>query len=405
MSLRKSLVVGLFIAGSAAGSCLAATKPPYEIVRSVQALHDQMALGNRAAQRAMPALLRRLGSRLMAEKATIWRDPRNVRAIVVYILSGGETRVARKVLASAKCSAQDKHLIEGALAYLDGNKSVAKAMLANIDPRSLDPSVGSQLALTQATLVAEGNPDKAIKLLDLARVIAPGTLVEETALRREIFLTTEAGDFDKFVALSDQYMRRFRHSVYAEGFRRSFSASIIRISQFGNAQQLVQLAKLLMDMGSHDRLDLYLNVARSALGAGKLDAVRWAAEGAIGLAPKNSVEANRAALYDGAAAILTTDYDRGLAEINGLAHARLPHDDLLLREAMLGLAAQIRQWPSTQAQANQNGALSDAATQPPPRIASAKLPPVLTTTVGSSDALIASAQRRLAESGALLEEP
>lgn len=403
MSFRKSFVVGLLVAGSAASNCLAGTKPPYEVIRSVQALHDQMALGSRAAQRAMPGVLRRLGGRLMAEKASVWRDQRNVRAIVVYVLSGGETRVAQKVLATAKCTLQEKHLIEGSLAYLHGDKTVAKAMLSNIDPRTLDPSTGSQLALAQATLVAEDNPGKAIKLLDLARVIAPGTLVEETALRREIFLATETGDFDKFVTLSDQYMRRFRHSVYAEGFRRSFSASVIRVSQFGTAQQFVQLSTLLMDLDSRDRLELYLNVARTSLAAGKLPAVRWAAGEARGLARKSSVDANRAALYDGSAAVLTTGYDHGLAELHKLNTAHLPHDDAVLREAMLGVAVHIRQWPATPAQANQQ-ALAGAAPQLPPDIAAAKLPPTLTVAVGSGDALIASAQRKLAESGALLEE-
>jgi chemotaxis protein MotC len=370
----------------------------------VQALHDQMALGSRAAQRAMPGLLRRLGGRLMAERTAVWRDPRNIRAVVVYLLSGGETRVARKVLTSAKCTPQEKHLIEGALAYLGGNKAMAKAMLSNIDPRALEPSIGSQLALAQATLIAEENPAKAIRLLDLARVIAPGTLVEETALRREIFLTVETGDFDKFVAMSDQYLRRFRHSVYAEGFGRSFAVSVIRVSQSGNAHQFSQLVELLADMGSRDRLELYLNIARSSLAAGKLDAARWGAGEAIQLAQKNSVDANRAALYDGAVAILTSDYDRGLAEIDKLNAAHLPHDDLLLKEAVLGLAVQIRQWPSTPAQANQQTAVAAVAPRLPRDTGSAALPPALKATVVSGDALIASAQTKLAGSDMLLEE-
>jgi len=404
MSLRKSLIVGLLIAGSAVGPCQAEAKPPYEIVRSVQALHDQMALGSRAAQRAMPGLLRKLGGRLMAEKAAVWRDPRNVRAVVVYLLSGGETRVARKVLTSAKCTAQEKHLIEGALAYLGGNKTIAKAMLSNIDPRSLEPSIGSQLALAQATLIAEENPVKAIRLLDMARVIAPGTLVEETALRREIFLTVETGDFDKFVAMSDQYLRRFRRSVYAEGFGRSFAVSVIRVSQSGNAHQFAQLAALLTDMASRERLELYLNIAQSSLAAGKLEATRWGSGEAAQLAQKNSVDANRAALYDGAVAILTSEYDRGLAEIDKLDAAHLPHEDLLLKEAVQGLAVQIRQWPSTPVQATQRAVTPTVAPHLPREIAAAALPPALMATVGSGDALIASAQTKLADSDLLLEE-
>src|SRR6185437_15991673 len=99
----------------------------------------------------------------------------------------------------------------------------------------------------------------------------------------------------------------------------------------------------------------------------------------------------------------TTGYDHGLTELHNVKTAHLPHDDAVLREAMLGVAAQIRQWPATPVQANQQ-ALAGATPQLPPDIASAKLPPTLTVAIGSGDTLIASAQRKLAESGALLEE-
>ncbi len=407
MRLRSAIVAGFIIAGAAIGSSRAETKPPYEIVRSLQALHDQMALGSRAAQTAMPGLLRKLGDRLVATDPSVWRDPRNGRAIVVYILSGGEIRVARKVLESGKCTALEKRLIEGALAYLEGDKATAKSLLENVDPRSLEPAVGSHVALAQAALIAEDKPSKAMSLLDMARILAPGTLVEDAALRREVFLAEETADFDKFVAMSDQYLRRFRRSVYAEGFHHNFPMAIVRISQSGNAQQLALLSGLLKELTSHEQLRVYLHIAQSSVISGNVGAARWAAEEAAQLAPKNGLEAHRATLYDGAASVLTMDYDHGLAELAGLDAAHLAQDDALLKEAALSLAAQIRQWPSTQKQtdkqADQRTPAPAAAPLRPQDNSSTVLPAALAATVSSSDAMIANAQKMLADSDALLE--
>ncbi|MGB8279244.1 MAG: chemotaxis protein MotC [Methylovirgula sp.] len=403
MRLRSAIVAGLIIAGATIGNSRAETNPPYEIVRSLQALHDQMVLGSRAAQTAMPGLLRKLGDRLVAADPSVWRDPRNVRAIVVYILSGGEIRVARKVLESGKCNAAEKRLIEGALAYLEGFEATAKSLLENVDPRSLEPAVGSHIALAQAALIAQDNPGKAMSLLDIARILAPGTLVEDAALRREVFLAEEAADFDKFAAMSDQYLRRFRRSVYADSFHRNLSIAIIRLSQSGDAQQLALLSSLLKELSSHEQLRLYLRIAQSSVISGKVSAARWAAEEAAQLAPKNGLEAHRATLYDGAASVLTTDYDHGLTELDGLDAAHLPHDDALLKEAALGLAAQIRQWPSTQEQADQRTIAPAAAPPRPQDNSSTVLPGALAATVSSSDAMIAQAQKMLADSDALLE--
>jgi chemotaxis protein MotC len=392
----------LIIAGLAGTSALALAKQPYEIVRSLEALHDQMVLGSKASQAEMPVVLRQLGARLMAEDPMVWRDPRNAHAVVVYILSGGEIKVARAVLESGKISAADRQLIEGALAYLEGDKEQAKSLLNPIDPRTLEPGVGSHVALAQAALLADDNSAKAMNLLDMARVFAPGTLVEDAALRREVFLAEEAGDFDKFIAMSDQYFRRFRSSVYADSFHRSFAVSLTRISQNGDDQQLAALGDLLNSLSTHEQLHLYLEVAQYSLFSGKVAVAKWAGEKAALFAEKNSAEMHRAALYDGAAAVLTTDYERGVSQLKAVPTDHVGRDEAVLVEAALDLAGKIRQWP--QGPADKNAPPPDGPvdlTLPPN--ASKDLPPALNDTVNSSEAAMAQAQKALSDSDALLQ--
>jgi chemotaxis protein MotC len=401
----RALFAGLCIAVLAIGDCQAEAKPPYEIIRSLESLHDQMVGGSRPAQASMPNVLRQLGGRLMMAEPSAWKDPRNTRAIVIYILSGGEIRVARKVLAANTAPAAEKQLIEGALAYLEGLKPQAKGLLGNVDPRSLESVVGSHIALAQAALIAEDKPDKALKLLDLARVLAPGTLVEDAALRREVFLAEETSDFDKFIAMADQYFRRFHRSVYAESFQREFAIALTRISQSGNARQLASLSTLLNDLSARDQLRLYLHVAQASIVNGKPAPARWAAMAAMVLAAKNTIDAHRAALYDGVASILTSDYDHGLAELKDLESVRFSASDAQLREAAMGLAMQIREWPAPPSP-KADDALGEnaplAVMGPPPQLP-ASVPTTLAATVKSTDGTIANAEKMLADSKALLE--
>ncbi len=403
MRTRDTIVAGLFVAVTAVSSGRAETKPPYEIVRSLQALHDQMALGNRAARAEMPQILRRLGDKLIAANPAAWREPRNARAVVVYILSGGEIRVAQKVLVDKNCPTSEKRLIEGALAYLEGNKTKAKALLEMVDPRSLEPAVGSHIALALAALIAHDEPKKAIKLLDMARVLAPGTLVEDAALRREVFLAEETGDFNKFVDMAGQYLRRFRHSVYAKSFQRGFPAAVEHLALAGNAQQLAELGGLLKGLGAHEELRLFLHVAKSGLVNGKIDVARWASENAVAFAARDSVAAHRATLYDGATLILTKDYARGLAELESVDVRHLPHDDLMLREAAIGVATAIRQWPKVSAAENKQSSAPGDKPQTIQGDGTSSFPAALAATMNSGEATVDRAQKMLAETDVLLE--
>lgn len=409
MKLRLAIAAGLLVAGLASEGSHAQTKQPYEIVRSLEALHDEMALGSKASQTSMPSVLRQLGARLIAQDPSVWRDPRNTRAVVIYILSGGEIRVARSVLRSGKCPAAEKPLLEGALAYLEGNTDQAKTLLGPIDARSLDPALGGHIALAQASLMAGESAKKAMALLDIARVLAPGTLVEDAALRREVFLAEEAGDFDKFVSLSDQYFRRFRQSVYAEGFHHSFAISLARLSQSGESQQLATLSELLSGLSVRDQLRIYLQVAQFSLLNGKVSVAKWAGTQAVYLAQKEPPELHHAELLDGAASVLTTDYDRGLEELKGLADAHLSYDDAMLRDAAIGIATEIRQWPKNpappdgQAAKDANAPVEGPINLTPPKDAATDLPGTLGDTVTSNDQAMDQAQRLLTDSDALLE--
>jgi chemotaxis protein MotC len=229
------LCLGLAPRAWGEGAGLAEAKQPFEIVRSIEAIQDQVVLGNAGARSRLPKVIMQLSERLLTAKPEVWRDPKNAGAAVLYALSGGPAKVMRKVLDLGLSPEPDLALMRGTLAYLEGRHDEAKKCISHIDPSALPPSLGAHIAMIQSALIAKDDPHEALRLLDRARVILPGTLVEEAALRRALVLANQISDIDKFAYLSSDYIWRFPKSEYFESFRQQFAEAIIHFSLAGNS--------------------------------------------------------------------------------------------------------------------------------------------------------------------------
>jgi len=224
---------------------------------------------------------------------------------------------------------------------VDGNDVKAKQLLNKIEPKTLPATVAGQVALVKAALMVHTDPEKAMELLDFARIVAPGTLVEEAALRREIFLSDEINDFSRFIRLASQYIRRFQNSVYADNFHQRFAKSVVHCGVASDVVQFAKLDKLLSEVRPDNRLSLYLSIAQSGITAGKINAARFAAERAASLANSGTIEDMRARLYEGVALILTQEFEEGLAKIRSVDTAHLAERDAELAKAIEDVSAQI----------------------------------------------------------------
>ncbi|HET6378822.1 MAG TPA: hypothetical protein VFG05_11045 [Methylocella sp.] len=320
-------------------------KQPYEIVRSIQALQDQLVLGNASARNKLPKIIEQLDETLLAANREAWRDSRNARAAVVFMLSGGSPRVAQKIIEAGVSGPADIVLLQGALAYVQGRNTEAKRILQPIDPTSLPPLAGAHIAVTQAALIARDDPRAAIRLLDVARVLAPGTLVEETALRRALVLADEMSDVDQFVRLADEYVWRFPKSMYFETFRQRFSSAALRFCFAAGRLDYSKIENIVSKLDLAGQLDLYLHIARKAVIDGKMDVARFAAAKATDLSKEGTSERAGSMLYEAAALILTGQHQPGLAKLNSIDQSALPKQDAELREAIALMAARIEEQP------------------------------------------------------------
>ncbi|HEY0331529.1 MAG TPA: chemotaxis protein [Rhodopseudomonas sp.] len=319
----------------------AATRQPYQLVRSLQALQDDIARGSLDAHNAQRDLLKRLGEQFQQSDPELWKDSRNSRAAVTFLLSGGDPEVVR-TLRARNLLALDEAVVDGALAYIEGRPDEARERLGAVRARNLPAALGAEIALVQSALLAKSDVKATIDRLDEVRLLMPGTLVEEAALRREIFLVGQADDFDKFEFLATRYFRRYRHSIYAGNFRQRFALSVAR---FSFAQQTARFPRL---VGVLDHLDgasqraLYLLIARTALLRGKTEMTELAAERVMALSEQDSPTRARAELYRAAARLVTNGHQQALQDLQQIDAGRLPEQDSELLAAALKLGRDVR---------------------------------------------------------------
>jgi chemotaxis protein MotC len=179
--------------------------------------------------------------------------------------------------------------------------------------------------LVQSALVAKDDLKASIERLDEARLMMPGTLVEEAALRREIFVAGQLDDFDKFETVALQYFRRFRHSIYAGNFRQRFSLAVARFSFAQKTDRFPRLVAVLdyLDRASQ-RSSLYLLIARTALVRGKLEMTDLAADRVMTLTEVGSPERERARLYRAAARLVTSTHEEALLDLRQIRKRAFP---------------------------------------------------------------------------------
>ena len=233
---------------------------PFELVRTLQSLQDRMAEGD---VRAIAAHARaddpdRQG--LHGCRFRCLAGQPQCGAAVTYVLSGGRPDVLARLLALKPPPAIDRRLLQGVFDYANGKADSAAPLLADIDPTTLPASMAGQVAIAQSALSVRTDPAKAMQFLAIARLMAPGTLVEEAAIRRQLLVADRQRDEDMVRSLARQYLDRFRHSVYAGNFRVRFAAALSHMASIDTKEHFGELDDMLAMVEPESRCDLYLTV-------------------------------------------------------------------------------------------------------------------------------------------------
>ncbi len=314
-------------------------------VRKMQRLQDLIAIGNRDAQLQQQKVLADVGGLIRDLGSTICMTRENRRALIIATLNGGTPAWVRACLADKTLSEQDRHLLRGAVAYSIGRTQNALEEFQTIDPLTLDPSLAAQVALVRASLTLPVDRALGLRFLDIARLLQPGGLVEEAALRQETATLGTSGDTQKFALLSRQYIERFSKSVFSDNFIQGFVRGVIELGLAADDEHFAKLREVVDLLTPEAAASTYLLIARRGLLDGTYGATRRATAAALTLVSPNSSEASRANLYRFAAAVTGTEGLQMQKKLQAMdANAFQPRDQKL-RDAALKIADGIRKPP------------------------------------------------------------
>ncbi len=315
------------------------------VTRTLEKVQDATASGDPSAVDIQSKLMIQMETDLKLAKLPDLQDERNLRAMAVYLFSGGNPNVAEGRLNQLAVDPESKELLDGALAYARGDKANAVKLLKHVDLATLPTNLAGRVALVKAILISAEDIKTALALLATARANMPGTLVEEAALRRCISFTGKLSDIRQLERCASAYIRRFPKSIYWKDFEDSLTLSLIEVDYLKNGGTVPTLENVLKDLPTFNYRKMLLMIAKAAVGHGRYSLAATCAEKAFELSRADSAEMARANLYTGAVMIVQTDHEAGRKKLEQIDKSLLDPSDRLLLEQASDLARQISRKP------------------------------------------------------------
>ncbi|MDQ2705276.1 MAG: chemotaxis protein MotC [Pseudomonadota bacterium] len=338
----RSGLAGLLAFGAAlpaaAGADTSAGLEPYQIVRSLELVQDRLAGGDHASQPMQRKLLEMIDACFATREGSRFENELNRRALLVYAMSGGNPATVEAALARLGKDDPNRKLGEKILFYVNGKPKEAIDAFAAVDPMAHTPDIAMYLALVKGSMLSDAEPAKALALLDRARLLAPGSLVEEAALRRSIAVAATIGDAKRFLRLSEQYVRAYLNSPYASQFADAFVAGVVALSASIDRQAVVDIAAL---MEPEQEKVIHLRIARRAAIDGLVDLAAFAATNAEG-----GEDDPRADLYSSLSTVTSGTAEDVLGRLSRIDRARLSAGDRQLLDAASAIAREIAVAPA-----------------------------------------------------------
>ena len=324
------------------GPLPAGDNQPWKIVRNLQVLQDDIAQGKPGSISAYREGIVRAGQIMSTLAPRIWNAQRNLDAAAIYLLIGGNPAVADIALSHTQLDENDRVPLEAARAYSRKELREAEAKFSMLDSESLPASARGQFALARSMIYSAFDMEQARKLLEEARRQAPGTLIEEAALRRLLRVAGEEADVEAFGFLARTYQARFRKSGYFGDFVRNFVLSLSMMPATRQGELVEWLEALCDTLPASGQLPVLGNVAKRATVDGKTVLAQWAAGRALSLLDDTSKFRAQFKLYLGAAQVVEPDKtSQAIALLEDINRDDLDRPNRLLLDAVLELSRRI----------------------------------------------------------------
>ena len=316
---------------------------PYKMLRSMQFVQDSVVQGDHSAGEMQRYLLTTIDKRLRTIDSSAFDDPRNVDATLIYAMSGGNPATLEYLVARDVQGYFDNRVAEILRKYLNGKGQMASKTLVDLQKEYADKPIGPYLALIAGNTLMGSKPEEALKMYDWARLTSPGTIVEESALRRSLSIALNAGLVKEGLNYSSQYARRFLHSPYASQFADLFVALAVDNYHVIGKERLMDVCD---NMDPDRKQAIYLRIARQATITGDLELATLASDEAGKITgPEAKGKDVLASFYNGVANVSSDNILKAAEGLDMVPEQLLSPKDKLLRDAARMVAAEVLKAP------------------------------------------------------------
>ena len=270
---------------------------PWKLLRAIQRQQDRIVFGEKDAAKAYQILLVQSANWMNNLDDQTWQNERNLNALAAHILIGGKVELGYKALQKTKLAEEETLLLRAAIAYSEREVAKAHELISTIDHFSLPPSIAGQVALAKAMIYSSSDLVKAASYLKQARLLAPGTLIEEAAIRRAIRIASELKAADDIKYLYRTYLRRFSSSHYFADFLRNVSYAFVEISEGSGNSIIPEFENFIHALDKDQQTKVAIYVARRATITGRFELSRWVTDFAIKRVETGSKVHTRLMLY------------------------------------------------------------------------------------------------------------
>jgi chemotaxis protein MotC len=337
-------------------------KNALRLVEQLSAVQDRIIRGDRGALTDQARLLNDIYRAVRAFDQDDWKDYANVRTSLLYVLSGGDAHVLRPVVTSNALSKGDQQLAGGIMSFAEGEPKKARELFEDIDPRSLDVSLVGPFALARASLYIGEDNERAVSLLDDARLACPHTAIDEAAARREIPILIAMGDTDRAMMLTTSYVREFGRSIYAWKLFRQFAEAAAKRPELDNISTVARIADAIDEKNLQVASELFAYLSGEALQQGKLQLAKAAANKVLAIDGAEPSTQDKARLYLAAAEAPSEAAGNALKALDKISADGLSGDDAEISEVAGFIAKSVVDSGSgaarTDAQGSKSGALA-----------------------------------------------
>ena len=282
-SIIRAALAAALVAGGIQSS-LAFDAPPSQVstkdfkpasyLRDIFDAQVQLANGSSAASAAHDDAQRRALEAFLAADIGIWDSPTHMTILLIFTLSGGDAIALRTVAASKGRSHALTALIDGVLAMTKAENAKAAELLLPLRTKIQHPVLAAAVALAIAPLIQEADPTLALALYDETRLEAPGTLLEEAALRRKINLRIDQRQPLLAMEILRLYFRRFPRSPYAPAVIERAAAVMALTLNSDSSSEFSTVIETFKDNLSANVTLLLLDLTRELILEGKFQLAR-----------------------------------------------------------------------------------------------------------------------------------